>query len=169
MKLHSPLAGITAFCALYCPAAAHAVTTIFFDNSQIATNVASGVTSDTVGSGGYRSAYVSTLIPLGQNATLGVAVQQTDMGRNRIGGRGYGRGYGGYGGGFYGDDLWGGRGGRQQSVALSLAIDGRGDRDATPQGCAPGGFRGGDGVYVEPLWVTQMRGDGRPCEAALGR
>lgn len=124
----------------------------------------------TIGSGGYRSGYVSTLIPLGENGTLGIAVEQTDFGNNVVYGRGYGRGlghgYGGYGG--YGDGLWGGRGGRQSSVAVSLALGG-GDRDAVPQGCAPGGFRGTDGRYVEPLWVTRMRGDDHLCDTALGR
>ena len=128
-----------------------------------------------VGTGGYRSGYVSTLIPIGESSTLGVAVSQTDFGKN---GRGYGYGYGGYGGygGGYGYDGLGGlgydgygygygRGGRSQSIALSLDMRGGGGRSRsdTPEGCAPG-FRDGD-RYVEPVWVTQMRGD-KACDAA---
>lgn len=129
-----------------------------------------GAMGATIGTGGYRSGYVSTLIPLGETGTLGIAVEQTDFGDNVVYGRGYGRGYGhglgGYGG--YGDGLWAGRGGRRSSVAVSLALGG-GDRDAVPQGCAPGGFRGTDGRYVEPLWVTRMRGDDHLCDSLLGR
>jgi hypothetical protein len=120
-----------------------------------------------VGTGGYRSGYVSTLIPIGDSSTLGVAVSQTDYGKH---GRGYGYGYGGYGydglGGL-GYDGYGygyGRGGRSQSIALSLDMRGGGrSRSDTPEGCAPG-FRDGD-RYVEPVWVTQMRGD-KACDAA---
>jgi hypothetical protein len=36
----------------------------------------------------------------------------------------------------------------------------------TPDGCAPG-FRDGE-RYVEPVWVTQMRGD-KSCAAATDR
>ena len=117
-----------------------------------------------VGTGGYRSGYVSTLIPIGETGTLGVAVSQTDFGKH-----GGGYGYGGYGSGYgaygYGDGYgYGRRGGTQQSVALSLDMRGGGGRKSdTPEGCAPG-FRDGD-RYVEPVWVTQMRGD-RGCAAA---
>lgn len=107
-----------------------------------------------VGTGGYRSGYVSTLIPIGETGTLGVAVSQTDFGKH-----GGGYGYGGYGYGY------GPRGGSAQSLALSLDMRGGSGRSRsdTPEGCAPG-FRDGD-RYVEPLWVTQMRGD-RGCDAA---
>jgi hypothetical protein len=110
-----------------------------------------------VGTGGYRSGYVSSLIPIGESSTLGIAVSQTDFGKH-----GGGYGYGGYGGG-YGDG-WGRRGGTSQSLALSLDVrgGGRGKSD-TPDGCAPG-FRDGE-RYVEPVWVTQMRGD-KSCMAA---
>jgi hypothetical protein len=112
-----------------------------------------------VGTGGYRSGYASTLIPIGENGTLGVAVSQTDFGKHG-GYGGYGYGYGGYGDG-YG---YGRRGGTSQSVALSLDMRGGSSRKSdTPEGCAPG-FRDGD-RYVEPVWVTQMRGD-RSCSAA---
>jgi len=114
-----------------------------------------------VGTGGYRSGYVSSLIPIGERSTLGVAVSKTDFGKHG-GGYGYG-GYGGYDGGYgYG---WGPRGGSSQSLALSLDMRGGGKRSRsdTPEGCAPG-FRDGD-RYVEPVWVTQMRGD-KGCAAA---
>ena len=116
-----------------------------------------------VGTGGYRSGYVSSLIPIGETGTLGVAVSQTDYGKH--GGYGYG-GYGGYGGGYgYG---WAPRGGTSQSLALSLDMRGGGGRSKsdTPEGCAPG-FRDGD-RYVEPVWVTEMRGD-KSCAAAAER
>jgi hypothetical protein len=119
-----------------------------------------------VGTGGYRSGYVSSLIPIGETGTLGVAVSKTDFGKH--GGYGYG-GYGsgyGYGGGYgYG---WGPRGGSSQSLALSLDMRGGGKRakSDTPEGCAPG-FRDGD-RYVEPVWVTEMRGD-KSCTAAAER
>ena len=116
-----------------------------------------------VGTGGYRSGYVSTLIPIGETGTLGVAVGQTDYGKHGggYGYGGYGAGYGGYGYG-YG---YGRRGGTQQSLALSLDLRGgaSGRTSDTPEGCAPG-FRDGD-RYVEPVWVIQMRGD-RGCAAA---
>jgi hypothetical protein len=117
-----------------------------------------------VGTGGYRSGYVSSLIPIGETGTLGVAVSQTDFGKHG-GGYGYG-GYGGYGGGYgYG---WGPRGGTSQSLALSLDMRGgaKRSRSDTPEGCAPG-FRDGE-RYVEPVWVTEMRGD-KSCAAATER
>jgi hypothetical protein len=121
-----------------------------------------GEVGASVGTGGYRSGYVSTLIPIGETGTLGVAVSQTDFGKH-----GGGYGYGGYGGG-YGGYGYGRRGGTSQSVALSLDMRGGsgGAKSDTPEGCAPG-FRDGD-RYVEPVWVTQMRGD-RSCDAAAGR
>lgn len=119
-----------------------------------------------VGTGGYRSGYVSSLIPIGETGTLGVAVSKTDFGKH-----GGGYGYGGYGGGYggYGDGYgWGPRGGTSQSLALSLDMRGGGGRSKsdTPEGCAPG-FRDGD-RYVEPVWVTEMRGD-KSCTAATAR
>jgi hypothetical protein len=115
-----------------------------------------------VGTGGYRSGYVSSLIPIGESSTLGIAVSQTDFGKH--GGYGYGGYGGGYGYGGYGDGF-GRRGGTSQSLALSLDVRGGGGRNKsdTPDGCAPG-FRDGD-RYVEPVWVTQMRGD-KSCAAA---
>lgn len=132
----------------------------------------------TVGTGGYRSAYVSTLIPIGETSTLGVAYSQTDHGNNVVfrpyddfgyGGAGFGGSLGGYGRGWDNDGLNLGRpgqwsqGGKSKSLAVSLAVGGDGQRP--PEGCAPA-FRAGD-RYVEPLWATQMRGDQNPC--ALGQ
>lgn len=124
-----------------------------------------GEASVTVGTGGYRSAYVSSLIPLGETGTLGIAVSQTDYGNNPRYGYGYGDpyayGYDGYG---YGRG-WGRRGGTSQSVALSLDMTGKGRNGAgKPEGCAPG-FRDGD-RYIEPVWVTRMNG-GRDCATAI--
>ncbi|MCR6658601.1 MAG: hypothetical protein NVV72_04375 [Asticcacaulis sp.] len=125
-----------------------------------------GVASVTVGTGGYRSAYVSSLIPLGENGTLGIAVSQTDYGKN--GGFGYygdPYGYDDYGYGYGYGRGWGRRGGTSQSVGLSLDMTGQNRSGAsTPEGCAPG-FRDGD-RYVEPVWVTRMNGN-RDCETAV--
>ena len=121
-----------------------------------------GETGVSVGTGGYRSGYVSTLIPIGEASTLGIAVGQTDYGKH---GRGYGYGYGGPGG--YDGYGWGSRGGSSQSLALSLDMRGGGrSKSDTPEGCAPG-FRDGD-RYVEPVWGTQMRGD-KACDATAER
>jgi hypothetical protein len=124
----------------------------------------------TIGSGGYRSAYVSTLIPIGETSTLGLAYSQTDHGNNAVfrpyDEYGYSGDYvGGYGRSWDPNGLnlgrpgrWS-RGGKSQSVAISLAVGA--DRQRPPEGCAPA-FRA-DGRYVEPLWATQMRGDQNPC------
>jgi hypothetical protein len=127
-----------------------------------------GEASVTVGTGGYRSAYVSSLIPLGENGTLGIAVSQTDYGKN--GGFGYygdpyGYGYDDFGYGYSHGRGWGRRGGTSQSVALSLDMSGKARSGRhTPEGCAPG-FRDGD-RYIEPVWVTRMNGN-RDCETAI--
>jgi hypothetical protein len=138
-----------------------------------------GEASVSVGTGGYRSVYMSSQYPIGENGTLGIAIGQTDFGKN--GGGYYSGGYpggvypGGYYGGGYGSyygNGYGGlspygygrqRGGTSQSIALSLDMSGdKKTRSAsTPEGCAPG-FRDGD-RYIEPLWVTEMRGS-RTCE-----
>jgi len=115
-----------------------------------------------IGTGGYRSGYVYSLIPVGENGTLGIAYSQTDFGKNNVGYGRYGAyGYDGYGRGF------GGRGGSKQSMALSFKMD-NADSDAleTPEGCAPG-FRDG-GRFVEPVWVSEMRG-ANDCDAVTGR
>ena len=117
-----------------------------------------------VGTGGYRSAYASALIPVGENTTVGVAVSKTDFGRNG-GWYGYGPGYGhdyGYGYG-YGPGFSRVRGGERQSIALSVMTGSKASTDV-PNGCAPG-FRSG-GRYLEPLWVEDMRDGDHPCPGA---
>ncbi len=111
-----------------------------------------------VGSGGYRSAYASAIMPVGENTTVGVAVSKTNYGK-RGGFVDPEYGYGGYG---YGAGPWR-RGGESQSLALSVMTGpGRGHSDV-PDGCAPG-FRDG-GRYVEPLWVQGMRDGASTCSA----
>jgi len=59
-----------------------------------------------VGTGGYRSAYVASLFPIGESGTLGIAVSETRMGSaGRFAGPAYGYG-----------------GSTRQSVAMSLAL-----------------------------------------------
>jgi hypothetical protein len=68
-----------------------------------------------VGSGGYRSAYASALMPVGENTTVGVAVSKTDYGKRGA----YLDPYYGYGGGYGYGGPWQ-RGGESQSLALSV-------------------------------------------------
>src|SRR5437899_7727010 len=65
-----------------------------------------GVVDVTVGTGGYRSAYVRSDIPVGKSATVSIAVEDTQLG-NRFGGH--------YGGQF--------APGSRQSFALGLRFD----------------------------------------------
>lgn len=121
-----------------------------------------------VGTGGYRSAYVAAQIPIGETSTLGLAYSQTDYGKTAVfypyGDRGFGPGgydQGGWTGHHVGlgqPGYWG-RGGQNQSLAVSLAVGV--DRQRPPEGCAPA-FRTGD-QFVEPLWATRMRGQASPC------
>ncbi|PXA91210.1 hypothetical protein DMC25_06565 [Caulobacter sp. D4A] len=115
-----------------------------------------------VGTGGYRHMGVTAYYPVGETGTLGVAVSQTEYGKNGRGGYGYdGYGYGGYGYGGLGYGPYGyGRGGKSQSIALSLDMTGRG---SAAERCASG-LRADDGRYIEPLWATEMRGAQRPCD-----
>lgn len=113
-----------------------------------------------IGTGGYSSVYATALIPVGDNATVGVAVSQTDYGNNRFyggyGGYGhYGYGHHGYGYGDYGG--YGRRGGTSTSVGLSFATSGDGSTADVPEGCAPGFYNGGR--YIQPVWVSQLHGD----------
>ncbi len=121
-----------------------------------------GEMSVSVGTGGYRSASASALIPVGESTTVGIAVSKTDFGRNGAWAYGDGYGYGGaYGYGGYPRRM---RGGESQSLAVSV-MSGAGRRgSAVPEGCAPG-FRDG-GRYVEPVWVGEMRDGAHPCSAA---
>lgn len=116
-----------------------------------------------VGTGGYRSGYVYTLIPVGEDGTLGLAYSQTDYGKNGAygwGDYGYdGYGYGGYGRG-YG---YGGRGGSSRSASVMLHL-GDGQGAASDDRCAPG-FRDGDRT-IEPLWVTKARGHACKADAS---
>lgn len=66
-----------------------------------------------VGSGGYRSAYAVSVMPIGETGTLTLAVSESKGGRRG----GYGYGYGGPGFGRFG-----GYGGDQSSFALGLAL-----------------------------------------------
>lgn len=92
-----------------------------------------------VGTGGYRSAYAMSLIPIGETGTLAIAVSES---RNaRFGGYGYG-GYDGYGGYGAGD---------RQSIGLSYSSSGA----ATDPETACAGRRG-------PSWHD---GRGRGPEA----
>lgn len=79
-----------------------------------------------VGTGGYRSAYVASTIPLSKAATLSVAVSETR-----------GRGYGGYGYGYPGGFGYGPGTRRSLGVGLALgeaASDGRACRRADALG-----------------------------------
>ncbi len=116
-----------------------------------------------IGTGGYRSGYVYSLIPVGETGTLGIAVSQTDFGKTYVPyGYGYGYGYPGYGRYGYA------RGGRMQSLALSYSQDETSETHdpSTPEGCAPG-FRDGD-RYLEPLWVTRLHND-QSCAASADK
>lgn len=89
-----------------------------------------GTASVSVGTGGYRSASVSTVIPVGDSGWLGLAYSQTDFGENgaypyMYDGYGYGADYGyGHGYGRYG---YGTRGGKSQSFAISFDSNGSGE------------------------------------------
>ncbi len=110
-----------------------------------------------VGTGGYKSAYVSAVMPVGDNGILGIAVSQTDYGKN-----GYlfaPQSYG-YPGAYSGRGYGRGRGGRSQSLSLSYMNDG-GEATPVSDACAPG-FSVGNRV-VEPVWVTRMHG-GVACD-----
>ncbi len=51
------IAGAAGICTFFCSGAAHAVTNTFFYATQVATNLASGATSDTISSSGYLLTY----------------------------------------------------------------------------------------------------------------
>jgi hypothetical protein len=112
-----------------------------------------------VGSDGYRSAYVQTVIPVGESGTVAMAYSQSQGGR----GYGYGPGFGdlGYGGPGYGGH---GYGARRDGTAksLGLAFDFDTSKSAGADQCAAA-FRDGRRP-VEPLWATEIRGRSS-CEA----
>ncbi len=93
-----------------------------------------------VGSNGYSSAYVSSLIPVGKDSTLGIAVAQSNWGGTTVDHGKYRLPKG-----------------RSQSVAVSLQI-GNGN-GTVPDGCP--GFMDG-GRYVEPVWWSRLHPD-EPC------
>jgi hypothetical protein len=92
-----------------------------------------------VGSGGYRSAYVTSVMPVGETGTLALAVSQTKYGKN--GGPGWGPGYG-YG---YGP-------GTRSTVGMSLALG-----EAAQAGCR-GRARGYEPYGLEePMGLDHAR------------
>jgi hypothetical protein len=65
------LASLAVTSALFASSAAHAITTTFFDATQVATHVASGTTSETVSSQGYLFTYtMDTLFTGGYGMTV---------------------------------------------------------------------------------------------------
>lgn len=90
-----------------------------------------------VGSNGYRSAYVSSLIPVGKDSTLGIAVSQAD-----------------YGGGTVDHGRFRLPKGHSQSLAVSLQV-GNGQTQV-PDGC-PGFME--DGRYIAPVWWSRLHPD----------
>jgi hypothetical protein len=91
-----------------------------------------GMVDVSAGTGGYRSAYVRTDIPIGQNGTVTIAFGQTQFG-SRSGGRYIGQ---------YGP-------GSRQSFALGLRFD---DAALDPSGvrCRQAGLEDGLGVQRDP-------------------
>lgn len=145
--------------------------------------------SVSVGTGGYRSGYIASLIPVGEHGTLGIAIGKTDYGRNSVYGfdpygygyspygyDGYGYdpvdyGYGGYDPMFYGNagyrgGYYGGsyvrRGGETQSLAISYSYDARKSNRSRAEDACDTGFYDGDRL-MEPIWVSRVRGP-RTCE-----
>jgi hypothetical protein len=99
-----------------------------------------GTATVSLGTGGYRSASVSAIVPVGDNGWLGLAYSQTDFGENGAYpymyddfGYGYGADYG-YGHNRYGR---GARGGASQSFAISYENNGSGEN----AGNCPTAFR----------------------------
>ena len=83
-----------------------------------------GEASIAVGTGGYRSVYLRSDVPVGKTGTLSVAVEDTRFGRR--GGYDYGYPYGLYG--------HGGPAGRQ-SLGIGLSLGGEARPDALGLGC----------------------------------
>ncbi|WP_298327372.1 hypothetical protein [Asticcacaulis sp.] len=114
-----------------------------------------------IGTGGYKSAYVATLIPVGETGTLGIAYSQTDHGKNGYiygdpYGYGYGPGYGHYGASAYDPYGYGygrgygyARGGTSKSLSISLDFSDRSkDRDRD-EDCDSVRYEGAMG---DPIW-----------------
>ncbi|UDF05471.1 hypothetical protein [Asticcacaulis sp. AND118] len=103
-----------------------------------------GEAGASIGTGGYKSAYVSALIPVGDTGTLGIAYSQTDHGKNGYWyadpygydyDPGYAPGYGRFGashrdpyGYGYGPGTGYARGGTSKSLSISLDLSAR-DKD----------------------------------------
>lgn len=114
-----------------------------------------------IGTGGYKSAYVATLIPVGETGTLGLAYSQTDHGKNGYVygdpyGYGYGPGYGRYGASAYDPYGYGygrgygyARGGTSKSLSISLDFSDRSkDRDRD-EDCDSVRY---EGAMADPIW-----------------
>ena len=81
-----------------------------------------GEVSVSVGTGGYRSVYARTEMPVGDSARIALAFEDTRFGRN---GRGYyGGPYGNPYGGLYGGGLYGG-GGYSFGASMALGVTDR--------------------------------------------
>jgi hypothetical protein len=110
---------------------------------------AHGFVDLSVGSSGYRSAYVQSDLPVGKTGTLSIGVGETRF-KGRVGG------YGGYGG------AYGGRfapGGDRQSLALGLSLGGDALDPRDPR-CRQSGEARSD-----PRQDPRFEG-GRACHAA---
>lgn len=110
-----------------------------------------------VGSDGYRSAHVQTVIPVGENGAVAVAYSQSQGGRSY----GYGPGFEDGGPGYGGHDYGARREGAAKSLGLAFDFDA--SKSASADQCAAA-FRDGR-RSVEPLWATEIRGRST-CEPA---
>lgn len=117
-----------------------------------------GSASVSVGTGGYSSASVSALIPVGDNGMLGIAYSQTDFGENGAypfydyGYPSYGADYDGYG------HVYGRRPHRGTSQSFSLSYEGgSGGRSSLSDDC-----RSAFGSAQDAAWETP---DDRRCFA----
>ena len=112
-----------------------------------------------VGTGGYRSAYVQSDLPVGKTGTLSIGVGETRF-NGRVGG--YGGPYGGYGGGPYGGRF---APGDHQTLALGLSLGG----DAAPDPRDPRCRQSGEERY-DARQDPRIEG-GRPlsCQTAAER
>jgi hypothetical protein len=122
---------------------------------------AHGFADVTVGSNGYRSAFVQSDLPVGKTGTLSIAVGET-----RFNGRsgGYGGAYGGAYGGGYGNGYSSRFGsGDHQTLALGLRLGGDGGPGPQDLRCRQAGEDGSD--LRDPQFAG---GRQRPCSAAEG-
>jgi hypothetical protein len=99
-----------------------------------------------IGSNGYRSGYITTDIPIGKDSDLGIAVGESQIKPKHFGKQ------------------------TDKTLAISLNI-GAGDLGGTVNCSSP--TIAMDGRYLEPLWVSHMRGealarDQLGCDGAQG-